>query len=86
MSSTTINVTISEESPLNFTISEETPINVSIQGYSIVEGAAILDDLNDVTITSPSTNDLLIYNGNKFVNDQVLKYIEGTDEIEVKLF
>ena len=83
-SATNINITITEETPFNITLTEDTLINVSIQGYSIAVQS--LGDLSDVTISNPSTNHLLIYNGNKFINDEVLKYLEDSDEFEIKLF
>jgi len=83
-SATNINVTITEETPFRITLTEDTPINVSIQGYSVYGQS--LGDLNDVAVSNPKINHLLIHNGNKFINDEVLKYLEDSDEFEIKLF
>ena len=87
MSEQNINVTITDEQTLAFTIAEETPINVVVQGYTILEGGVTeLDNLADVTITNRQLNEMLIYDGSKFVNKEVLKYIDTDDEFEVNTF
>lgn len=84
MSDININVTIAEETPINVQLQEETLINLEFQQYTLFETGS-LGDLEDVSVTNPTKNDLIIYDGEKFINKQVLKYMEDSDEFEISL-
>lgn len=87
MSEQNINVYITDEETVAFTITEEQPINITVDGYTVLAGGVTeLDDLADVTITGSNINDMLIHNGSKYINQEVLKYIDSDNEFEVNIF